>query len=177
MKRPPKPGSARVRAPTSGACSGRLRDMGSGPVVGPVSLHAATAARMASPVMRTATWCNRIHPPKKGSTFCGQRHLEALRLQTGRETSLFDRAHVRFVGLDHLLFDELEERVVQRQHPQLLAGLNDRGDLERLALTDQVRDGRCGSRVSPSGTATTPVLLDHLLEITALSQSGYITRI
>src|SRR5947208_14972162 len=159
MKRPPKPGSARVRAATSGACSGRLRDMGSGPVPGPLSLHAATAARMASPVMRTATWCNRIHPPKKGSTFCGQRHLEALRLQTGRETSLFDRAHVRFVGLDHLLFDEIEQRVVQRQHPQLLAGLNDRGDLERLALTDQVRDGRCGEQGLACRNATSTGLL------------------
>src|SRR6266550_2340616 len=146
MKRPPKPGSARVSEAMSGACCGRISDVGAGPVVGPVSLHAATAASMASPVMRTATWCNRIHPPNKGSTFCGQRHLEALRLQTGRETSLFDRAHIRFVGLDHLLFDELEQRVVQRQHPQLLAGLNDRGNLKRLALADQVRDGRRGEQ-------------------------------
>src|SRR5438477_6493997 len=88
-----------------------------------------------------------------------ERDFEPLRLETGGEAGLLDRPDIRLVGLDDLLFHELEQRIVQRQHPQLLAGLNDRRDLERLALADQVRDRGCGEQDLARGDAPAAHLL------------------
>src|SRR6476620_8616121 len=68
--------------------------------------------------------------------FAREGHLEPLGLQAGQEAGLLDRAHVGFVGVDELLLGEVEQGVVQRQHAEFLAGLNDRGDLECLPLAD-----------------------------------------
>src|SRR2546422_7218505 len=83
-----------------------------------------------------------------------------------------------------LLLDQLEQGVVQRQHAELLRRLDDRRDLERLPLADQVRDGGRGEQDLPcrhpsAGDALAQCLRDHALEdrkSTRLNSShGYIS--
>src|SRR5207249_1572930 len=89
----------------------------------------------------------RAHPAGErgaGSWLRRDRQLVPLRLERRHEARLLYRLHVGLVGADLFLLDELEQRVVQRHHAELLRGLHDRRDLEGLAFPDQVghRRGR-----------------------------------
>src|SRR6185437_15729612 len=99
----------------------------------------------------------------------GHRELEALRLELCREAGLFDGFHVGLVRLHLFLLHQIEQGIVQRDHPQLLAGLDDGRDLERLAFADQVRNRRRGEQDLPCRYTLTAHLLaerlrDHALE-------------
>src|SRR3989442_9038224 len=62
--------------------------------------------------------------------------LDPLGLELRHEAGFLRRPHVRLVRLDQILLHQLEQRVVEREHAELAAGPNERGDLERLALAD-----------------------------------------
>src|SRR5712691_11177938 len=65
-----------------------------------------------------------------------------LRLERRGEPGLLDGFYVGFLGLHELGLHQLHQRIVESDHPRLTTGLQDRGDLEGLALPDEVRDGR-----------------------------------
>src|SRR4030095_1105180 len=83
------------------------------------------------------------------------------RLEQRPELALVDALVVRLVGADPALLEHAHDRVVERHHPELLAGLDGRRDLHGLALADQVADGGGADQDLQRGAAA---LLVHALE-------------
>src|SRR5882762_8079955 len=91
------------------------------------------------------------------------RDLVPLGLERGRQSRFLDRLHVGLIRTDLLLLDQLDQGVVQGEHAELLRRLDDRGDLERLALADQVRDRRRREEDLARGDAPAAQLLAQRL--------------
>src|SRR6266850_1691770 len=100
------------------------------------------------------------------------RDLVPLGLERGRQTRLLDRFHIGLIRTDLLLLDQLDQGVVQGEHAELLRRLDDRGDLERLPLADQVRDGGRGEQDLARGDAPAAQLLAQRLRDHALERLG-----
>src|SRR5437667_7769751 len=80
------------------------------------------------------------------------------RFQKWEELRLVDALVVRVLGADALGVQVVHDRVVERLHAELLAGLDRRGHLMRLALADEIRDGRRAHHDLEPGHA--PALVD-----------------
>src|SRR5436190_9254520 len=87
--------------------------------------------------------------------------LVGLRLQQRPELRPVDALVIGLFGADPALLEHAHDRVVQRLHAVLLARLDGRGDLDRLALADEVADGR---RADQDLQRRAPALLVHALE-------------
>src|SRR5919197_6567769 len=81
-----------------------------------------------------------LHARSESLSLWRERDGDAFRLEAAQESRLLDRLHVGLVGGHDLLFDELQQGVIQRVHAKLFAGLDDRRDLEGLAFANQVRN-------------------------------------
>src|SRR5690348_5899935 len=76
------------------------------------------------------------------SSLAEEGNVIPLRLERRGEPGLLDGLHVRFLRLHLPRVDQLEQGVVERHHARPPIRLHDRGNLEGLALADEVRHGR-----------------------------------
>src|SRR5215213_9419315 len=93
--------------------------------------------------MLTMSWGltrTRMGDARPPSSLAEEGDVMPLGLERGGKAGLFDGLHVRFLRLDLLGVDQLHQRVVEGDHACLAVGLHHRGNLERLALADEVRD-------------------------------------
>src|SRR5690349_10979656 len=95
--------------------------------------------------MLTMSWgltSTRMGDGRPTSSLAEEGDVIPLRLERRGEPGLLDGLHVRFLRLDLLRVHQLEQRVVERDHARAAVGLHHRGNLERLALANQVRHRR-----------------------------------
>src|SRR5215510_5290528 len=85
------------------------------------------------------------------------------RLEQRPELVLVDALVVRLLRADPALLQHVHDGVVERLHAELLAGLDGRRDLHRLAFADQVADGGGADQDLQRGAA--PLLVDALEEV------------